>query len=110
MTKIQNKSYETTKLPKTEEMPELVYETLCDYLIPEYRLPWVENLFLPGQPCYENYSAVSAAYERLRERLGVKNEDVDVEVIINSLLATEHIVAQKMFEYGRVYEKMQSKQ
>ena len=40
-------------LPNEEQLPERVYDTLLDLLIPEYRVPWVEVIFAPGKPCYE---------------------------------------------------------
>lgn len=111
MTETKNQSNKPTaaqeKPTDCTELRELIYETLLDVLVPAYRLPCVENLFAPGQPCYENYNDVLDAYERLRERLGVENDDEDVEIIITSLLSMGKTVALKMFDYGTLFEKMQ---
>ena len=85
---------------------EHVYDSLLGHLIPECRIPWVENIFVPGNPCYQQYSDMHDAYAHLRDRLGVKDEDQDAEIMINSLIAYGKIVALKMFEYGRAYQKM----
>lgn len=84
-----------------------VYDTLVGNLIPECCLEWVENICVPGQPCYEEYRKMLEAYERLCQRLGVINEDSDVEIIINALLKRGRILAMEMFQYGRKYQKMQ---
>mgnify|MGYP006955466334 FL=1 len=42
------------------------------------------------------------AYERLRERLGVTDEDEDVEIIIDSLLAIQRKLCREMFELAGV--------
>lgn len=77
-----------------------IYDTLIGVMNEEHCVPGVENLFIEGSECDCVYSEMLEAYARLRDRLGVQNEDADVEVIINSLLKIERIVAMKMFEYG----------
>lgn len=71
------------------ELRERIYESLVDVLIPGCCLPGVENLFAAGMPCDQHYAAMSNAYARLRKRLGVEDEDADVETIIDSLSAIE---------------------
>lgn len=82
-----------------------VLESLTGVLLPEYSLPWVENIFVPGHPCYEAYHNMHVAYDRLKEKLDVVDEDPDAEIMINSLLDYCDIIALKMFEYGRIYEQ-----
>lgn len=79
-------------------------------LIPEYHLSWVEDINVPGHPCFESYARMMNAYAHLRERLGVEDEDEDAEIMIDSLLLYGKIAAMEMFRYGRKYEKMQSNQ
>ena len=88
-----------------EEIADKVYETGIGVLIPECRLPWVENEFEPGKPYHKNYNDMHDAYERLRERLGVGDEDDDVEDIIRALLRNEELLCKKMFYYGMEYQK-----
>lgn len=85
---------------------ERVYETLLNVLRPKYRLPWVEPIFVPGKPCYEAYSRMHDAYERLRDRLGVVDEDGDVEEIIDCMMEYGRLLAMAMFRYGRTYQQM----
>lgn len=92
--------------PCKAEIADQVYDTLLGRLIPSCRLPWVENIFEPGKPCYEAYCQMLAAYERLCSRLGVCEDD-DVETIIYSLRKYGRISAMEMFRYGREYQKMQ---
>ena len=80
---------------------ENVYYTLIGQLQEEYCVPGVENLFTEDSECEQAYEQIFDAYARLRDRLGVPDEDPDVEVIINSLLKTQRLIAIKMYEYGR---------
>ena len=79
-------------------------EDILDTLLGEYvdgaGVPGVENIYAPGGPCDRNYCAMLEAYERLCRRLNRRDDDPDVEIIINSLLENQRIIALKMFEYG----------
>ena len=77
-----------------------VYDSLCGELLPEYRVPWVENAFREGGFCAEKYAEVYDARLRLGARLGTE-EDADVEIIIDSLLAIQRHLCLAMFQYGR---------
>ena len=92
-----------------EEIATRVQESATAVLIPELRLPWVENEMQEGKEFYHNYGAMLDAYERLRERLGVEDADDDVEIIINALLCNEELMSKKMFCYGVAYQKKQQK-
>ena len=84
----------------TNEQMEAIYATLVGVMREEFRVPGVENLFTEGSECMNCYSQMLTAYERLCDRLGVVDEDKDVEVIIHSLMTIERKVSIKMFEYG----------
>lgn len=94
-------------MPYEGTIEDQVYETLTGNLIPAYRVPWVENIFVSGHPCFEAYSDMRKAYERLLARLHVQDEDEDVEIIVDSLLEYGKIIALEMFRYGIKYQKMQ---
>ena len=79
---------------------ESIYLTLIGQMEEAFCVAGVENLFEEGSECERAYSEMLEAYACLRNRLGVENEDADVEMIINSLLKIERLVAIKMFEYG----------
>lgn len=77
-----------------------VYETLTGHILPLYAVPGVEDAFGEGSECMALYEQMLEAYERLRKRLGVINEDPDIEIIIDNLLRIERIISFKMYEYG----------
>lgn len=87
------------------KMIEDIYHTLLGVIKEEFCVPGVENLFEEGSMCEDLYNETLAAYERLRNRLGVANEDCDVEIIINSLMTIEQVISMKMFEYGMKFAK-----
>ena len=76
-----------------------IYYTLLGEMVDDFRVPGVENLFHDGGDCMNCYCKMLAAYERLCDRVGVIDEDEDVEVIIHSLMTIEQNVSIKMFEY-----------
>ena len=79
---------------------ELVYESLSGHLADTYRVPGIENAFAPGTPCEMLYRDILLAYFRLCQRLGVEEEDADIEIIMNSFLDIERILCLKMFDLG----------
>jgi len=95
---------------KPEDIAVMVYDSLINELVKGQGVPWVTPIFEPGHPCYEAYSEMLAAYERLCGRLGGVEEDDDAEVMINSLLKHGELLAQEMFRYGRLYQKMQDEE
>jgi len=89
------------------DIAEQVYETLLNTLEPEYCVPWVKPVFIPGNPCYEAYCDMHSAYEQVRMRLGATEEDVDAEKMIDKLIEHGKLLAMEMFRYGMLYQKMQ---
>ena len=83
-----------------QDFKEMVYNTLCGQLEEEFCVPGVENLYEEGKPCMNWYSEMLDAYGRLRERLGVKNEDKDVETMIRCFLSICEEEAYHMYHYG----------
>jgi hypothetical protein len=75
---------------------ELVYESLIGELVDPIKD--VPNAFEPGSYCETRYRQVLEAYERLRGRLGVEDEDPDVEIIIDSLLEIQRKLCMEMFD------------
>ena len=86
-----------------ETFGERVYDTLNGLILPDYCVPGVENAFDGNRPCMQLYAEASDAYNRLCERLGVVDEDEDVEIIFNSFLDMNRILSLKMFYYGTVF-------
>lgn len=81
-----------------------VYEQVCVGVLPEFQLPGVAFAFGPGSFCLQKYAQVLEAYTRLCERLGVTDEDEDVECIISSLLDIQEALCCQMFLYGAQFE------
>lgn len=94
--------------PYDAPIEEQVYDSLMGFLIPECTLEWVDNIFIPGHPCYESYHNMSIAYERLLNRLELVDEDRDAEIMIRNLLDHARIIGYEMFAYGREYERQQA--
>ncbi len=82
---------------------EQVYKTITGALLEEYRVPGAEDLFAPGRPCCTYYSEMLEAYERLRDRLCVTDEDPDAEIMINALLAICREVGFEMYRCGALF-------
>ena len=82
------------------DIGELVYESLIGELIVPLRN--VPNAFEEGSVCERNYQEMLDAYARLRDRLGVVDEDADVEIIIDSLLAIQRELCLKIFNLGNI--------
>ena len=78
------------------------YDDVYDSLQGELVVPiaGVTDCFAPGMPCEQWYQEMLDAYARLRSRLGVLEEDQDVEIIIGSLLNIQRELCRKMYQYG----------
>lgn len=79
-----------------------IYYTLCGDVLEEYAVPGIENVFAEGAVCDVLYTELQEAYERLRHRLGVDDEDEDIEVIINNLMDIQRILCERMYSYGKL--------
>jgi len=80
-----------------------VYWTLNDFYLPEYAVPEVENAFANGAPCSELYKSALDAYQRICDRLHIKDFDSDLEIIFDSFLEMNKIIGIKMYEYGAYF-------
>lgn len=87
------------------DIASFVYESLLGDLVPECALDWVEDIFVPGHPCFDSYSQMREAYLRACVRLGSREEDPDLEIMVNAMLDHCRIVALEMFRYGRIYQQ-----
>ena len=75
-----------------------VYGSLTGDL--ECPLPWVRDAFEAGSICQREYQQIMDAYERLRQRLGVVDEDEDVEVMIYGFQVIQETLCKEMFRLG----------
>ena len=81
------------------EFAEAIYWSVQGLL--EEPMVGVESAFYDGSVCEAAYEQILEAYERLRQRLQVQNEDADMEIIINALQTITKELCLRMFEYGR---------
>ena len=82
------------------ELVERIYQTAVAGVLPEYRVPGVEYAFAEGSFCMNRYSEMLDAYERLCNRLGVVDEDEDIEIMIMALLDIQYELCLRMCDYG----------
>ena len=84
-----------------KELAQKIYWSVQGFL--EEPVEGIESAFYDGSVCETAYEQMMEAYERLKQRLQVNNEDADVEVIINALQTITKELCLRMFEYGRRY-------
>lgn len=84
-----------------KELAEAVYLTLQGRL--SMPVPGVKSAFEEDSVCDICYQDMLNAYDRLRERLGVVNEDRDVETIINAFMRITDELCMEMFAYGEMF-------
>ena len=61
---------------------------------------YVENEFSEGKMCQMAYAEILDAYQRICKRLGVGEEDKDIEVIMNNFNIIMRHLCMKMYDYG----------
>ena len=83
------------------ELWEQVYESMTCHVLEEYRIPGVEDAFGDNTFCMKKYRQMRDAYDRLCERLGVEDEDADVECIIQCYMEIQRELCKRMFLYGQ---------
>ncbi len=79
---------------------EEVYRTLCGLYSKGHGVPGVENAYEPGEQCMILYGEAYDAYQRICDKLGVVDEDLDIEIIFNNFMEIEEIMGIKMYHYG----------
>lgn len=88
-----------------EKHVQRVYETLTGNLVEGCCVPGVENAFKEDSYCMNLYGEMLDAYSRVLERLGLVDEDDDIEIIINNLLDISKYLSIKMYHYGSVFSR-----
>lgn len=78
-----------------------VSDTVRGLMVPEYAVAGVENLFAEGSYCQRRYDDMREAYARLCVRLGVEDEDRDLEQMISALDDITARLCRTMYEHGR---------
>lgn len=83
-----------------QDLTEWAYQSMACGLMEDYRMPGVENAFAEGSYCLQRYGDMRDAYDRLCDRLGVVDEDQDVEDIINAFMDIQEELCRRMYRYG----------
>lgn len=83
-----------------ENKMEWAYETMTGYVMEGYRMPGVEDAFAEGSFCMNRYCEAMEAYENLRKRLGVIDEDADVERMICAFEDIQEELCYRMYRCG----------
>ena len=79
---------------------DLVYQTVIGEMQPDFELTGVEDAFAPGSMCDNAYEEMLRAYEHIRNRLGVRDEEPDVETILHCMSVIQKEIAYQMYRYG----------
>lgn len=83
-----------------ERFIDRVYQTVIGELLPDFQINGIEDSFAPGGLCDQAYQEMRSSFDRILERLGVENEDQDLEIILNCMRTIQKEVAYQMYRYG----------
>lgn len=83
-----------------EDKARWAYETMACHVIEGYRMPGVEDAFAEGTYCWARYQEAMDARDRLLDRLGVDDEDNDLECMISAFEDIQQKLCLQMYRYG----------
>ena len=86
-----------------EDFWEAVYMTLNGFYVGKDAVSGVENAFSRGSYCEQRYASLSGARDRLCKRLGVLEEDEDIEIILDESMRITEELCRRMYEYGVMF-------
>ena len=86
------------------ELWEQVYESLTCHVAEPWQMPGVINAFADDAYCMQQYRQMRDAYDRLCDRLGVVDEDEDVECYMD----IQRELCRLMFAYGQQFSSCRS--
>ncbi len=75
-----------------------IYETMLGLRILQACVPGVENAFAEGTLCDRAYEDMRRAYERLCMRLGVTDNDKDLDDMVYAMEAIQQDLCRRMYE------------
>ncbi len=76
---------------------EAIYETMTGMREKEYCVPFVEDAFAEGSVCDKWYEEMRQAYERICDRLGVQNEDKDLDIMVQSMEKIQKELCRRIY-------------
>ncbi len=74
-----------------------IYETMLGLREEGFQVPGVENAFSDGSLCAESYEKMRSAYARICFRLGVQDEDPDLETIVSAMEAIQRDLCRRIY-------------
>ncbi len=74
-----------------------VYETMLGLREERFQAPGVENAFEEGCLCAEEYEKMRSAYARICLRLGMGEEDRDLETMVAAMEAIQKDLCCRMY-------------
>ena len=80
-----------------------VYYSMLGEMEESVALSNVENAYTSGGECDRLYIEIHNACRSLCNRLGVPDEDADVELILGNFSAIQRILCERMFHYGQLF-------
>ena len=88
-----------------DDLGKRVFDTMIGMLIPEYRVPGVENMAARGTPYDEACKIAWEARLRLAKRLDTDDQDEDLLELVDAMYDAEEIIAIEMFKKGYEFAK-----
>ena len=80
---------------------DVIYESMCGFLVEEYAASDVENAFVPGSYCDRQYERMRSAYERLCSRLNTGEEDPDLDIMVEAMENIQKELCRRIFHYAK---------
>lgn len=74
-----------------------VYETMLGLREHHAQVSGIEDAFAEGTPCANAYEQMRGAYERICQRLGVINEDPDLDAIVENMEVIQKELCFRMY-------------
>lgn len=87
-----------------DSLVEQVYYSAIGMAVEESRVPSVIDQYGPQGKCHGLYNQMRDAYERVCARLGVDEEDSDLDQIVDLMEDISKEVAFEMFRCGAMFQ------
>lgn len=87
------------------EAAEIAFASIHGFLIPENQPGWADDVFIPGNACYEAYQKALYFRDRIQNRLSAPGEDQDLAALMDHMETYGMQLALEMFLCGIRYQK-----
>ncbi len=82
---------------------EKIYNSMLGSADSDDALPWVQNAFAEGSHCAREREELQEACLRIREHLGIWDQDADLDIILDCLESIQKELCFRMFDTGIQY-------